>query len=308
MKTDRFHLASVSNVPSAIFWGEKDPPVVHAAGFVPIPGYENKILREQDVRFLHLGYYFPFGKSMGMGIEAFWSYVSIEVVDKISGNGAISHRLPVGGIFNLGFKVTNSISLGLGLSLYNQRNIDWGSGVREDISPIALGGIIGFLSKNSNENFIYDTQLAYSTGSTDIIDPATVSIERVVHSPLFWENTFTFSFNQRKTFFVIKQLNDISVDRIFYYGRLLPAVEHYFLNWLSLRIGVEGSYILLNDSHNFGFGVLVGVTFRVIKWGLDIDINTTYRRKPSRVVEGMMWNDIFLGFNFNLNDVFISRD
>ena len=300
MKTDRFHLVSGGNGFSNLLYGG-----FFNEGGAPVPDYTDKSLREQDFRIFNLGYYFPIGKSMGMGIEAFLSLITDELAEEGKFDGAKSRRLPWGGIISMGFKVNNFISLGLGLSVYGQRDFEE---PREDISPVAFGVDIGFLYKNNNESFIYDTRLGYSTGSTDIIDPATVSIERIIQHPLFWENTFTFSFNQKNTFFVIKQLNDISLDRIYYYGRLLPAIENYFVNWFSLRIGVEGAAILLNESINFGYGFLGGITLRVINWGLDIDINFTYRRKPSRVIEGMMRDDLFLMVIFNLNDVFISRE
>jgi len=301
MKTDRFHLVIGGNYFSNLLYGGSLDE-----GWAPVPDYTDKSLREQDFRMFNLGYYFPIGKSMGMGIEAFLSLITNELAWE-GNEDAQSRRSPLGGIISMGFKVNNFISLGLGLSVYSQRDLDEEE-LREDISPVAFGVDIGFLCKNNNESFIYDTRLGYSTGSTDIIDPATVSIERIIQHPLFWENTFTFSFNQKNTFFVIKQLNDISLDRIYYYGRLLPAIENYFVNWFSLRIGVEGAVILLNESINFGYGFLGGITLRVINWGLDIDINFTYRRKPSRVIEGMMRDDLFLMVIFNLNDVFITRE
>jgi len=180
--------------------------------------------------------------------------------------------------------------------------------VRTDIDAVAVAVSAGLLLQSRAENLVFDTRVGYSTGSTDIVDLDTVTIEEVVGCPLFWENTLTLSNRDKNTFFVVKQLNDVGLDRSYYYGRLLPAVEHYFVNWFSARIGPEGALVLLNESLDFGYGVLGGVTFRILKWKLDIDLNVAYRNKPSRVVEGMMRDDIFFSLIFNLNDVFLSRE
>ncbi len=50
-----------------------------------------------------------------------------------------------------------------------------------------------------------------------------------------------------------------------------------------------------------------GITFRVKNWGLDIDLNFTYRKRPSRVIEGVMFDDYINLLSGTLSDVFISR-
>jgi len=122
-----------------------------------------------------------------------------------------------------------------------------------------------------------------------------------------WENVqlLTFAFNQKNTFIILKQINDICLDRIYYYGTILPAIEHFFVDWFSLRAGIEGSYALLNDSHNLGFGILSGITFR--SGNFDIDINISYRLRPSRMVEELLYPDFNVLIILTWNDVFISR-
>jgi hypothetical protein len=127
-------------------------------------------------------------------------------------------------------------------------------------------------------------------------------------TPFYLENTVTFAFNQKRTFFLIKQLNDISFDRVYYFGRILPAVEHFFFDWFSLRAGIEGLFSQLNDSSLLGYGVMGGVTFRIIPWGLDIDFNVSYRLRPSRVIEEFLYPDLLGLISISLNDLFISRD
>jgi hypothetical protein len=105
----------------------------------------------------------------------------------------------------------------------------------------------------------------------------------------------------------VKQINDICFDRIYYYGRIIPAFEHYLADWFSFRIGAEGAFALLNDSCQFGYGIMGGLTFRIIGLGMDIDINVTYRVRPSRVVEEVMYPEIIGLINFSFNNLFISR-
>jgi hypothetical protein len=88
---------------------------------------------------------------------------------------------------------------------------------------------------------------------------------------------------------------------------LLPAVEHFFTDWYSARVGIEGSLSLLNDSAKPGYGVLGGMTFRIVKWHCDIDINLTYRMRPSRVVEELLYPDFITMAGVSFSDIFRSR-
>jgi len=309
LKTDRFHLANGNNFISTILYGD-DPDL----GYAPIPGYPNLFVRESEYIILNLGYYFPIGSNMGIGAEIIWSEFTDDVIED-PGKSVHSLRKPLGAIINLGYRFSHSAAVGLGVSVYSQRDpiFEWGEQYenypfRKDVDPVAVAVNAGFLWQNSAENVVFDTRVGYTTGSMDVVDLATVTIEEVIGCPLFWENTLTLCNRDKSTFFVVKQLNDIGLDRSYYYGRLLPAVEHYFVNWFSARIGPEGALVLLNESLDFGYGVLGGVTFRILKWKLNIDLNVTYRKKPSRVVEGMMRDDVYVSLIFNLNDVFLSRE
>jgi len=164
------------------------------------------------------------------------------------------------------------------------------------------------LYRTLNESFIYDTRIGYSNETYDVIDAETLTVEKETSVPIFWENTFTFAYNERRTFFNLKQLNDICVDRVYYYGRILPALEHFFVDWFSARLGIEGSFALLNDSPKLGYGFLAGATFRIVKWHCDIDFNLTYRKRPSRVVEELLYPDFIVLLSLSWNDVFISRE
>jgi len=121
------------------------------------------------------------------------------------------------------------------------------------------------------------------------IDPVNFPLEdgeeTFVSLPLFVEHTLTTALNERNTFLIIKQQNTISFDTGYYYGRLMPAVEHWFEKWISARLGIGGAIIEIEGSLDWGIGGTAGLSFRVLKWGLDIDANVTVRARPSRIVE-----------------------
>ena len=77
--------------------------------------------------------------------------------------------------------------------------------------------------------------------------------------------------------------------------------------WVSLRAGVEGSLAGLNDSVQPGYGVPAGLTFRFLRAGLDLDLNFTWRQRPSRVVEGLLYSDLMVLMNLTRNGLRIQR-
>ena len=67
---------------------------------------------------------------------------------------------------------------------------------------------------------------------------------------------------------------------------------------------MEGSALFSSDSPELGIGGMAGVTFRIIPWGLDIDLNTSYRMRPSVAVPGYLYPDFLFLLNINWNGVF----
>jgi hypothetical protein len=58
-----------------------------------------------------------------------------------------------------------------------------------------------------------------------------------------------------------------------------------------------------------GLGVIAGLTFRIASVGIDIDLNMTYRRRPSRIVEDTMYKiDLLYNLNFTWNNLSASRN
>lgn len=270
---------------------------------------ENVYLSEQPQRG-RVGYYFPLFSNWGMGVEAFFS-MNIDKFSPATGeDGSTSGREFKGGIVNAGVKLNNAFSLGLGISLFNESNTEWqhGDHLADVVDRAVFGFTCGFLYRNPNESLIVDSRLGYSNGTYDIIDPETIDFEKAAQLPIFWENSLTLAFNKKRTFLVTKQLNDFYLDTDSYFIRLLPLVEHYLFEWWTVRAGVEGSVTRLSSSTKLGYGVLGGLTFRILKAGIDIDFNFTHRKRPSRVVEGYMYPDYLFMLNFSKNGIALSRD
>jgi len=300
IRTDRFHFAasqslSRDNHGEPIFATELDN------------GY---MLIEADMFRGSLGYYFPVAEKLGIGVEVFGFSYADRIYDDLSSTVVSSSPDASGIILSTGRLTGNNFAVGIGLSTYykKQRAEDIINHYWEDpryswcfaVSP-------GFLLRNNDESIVFDSRFAWSSEKVTTIDGDTFLLEEDISMPLYLENTLTLAMNSRKTFVVIKQINDLALDRKFYNGRILPAVEHFPVNWLSVRTGIEGAYAVLGDSNSFGFGTMGGLTFRFIKIGLDIDFNFTYRKRPSRVVQNIMYEDYIFLISGTLSDKFFSR-
>jgi TolB-like protein len=276
-----------------------------------IPYSDTYELRETDVRF-NAGYSFPLGESWGIGTDVFLSIIRNDV-EPISGSGpsAWTARFFLGGIISAGYKLSDAVSLGAGISIFRQSN------TFPFFSPIAPAGyVVDNMAFGANigvmyvpaENVAFDSRIGANSATVDILNQTTLVVERAAQMPVYNENTLTLTFDRRRLFIILKQTNDVAWDRPYYFGRLLPAMEFFFADWMSVRASVEGCMVFLTSSVDFGFGAMGGLTFRIIPWGLDIDLNLAYRQKPSRSIEGAIFNDVILFLDFSLNGAFMSRN
>lgn len=269
----------------------------------------DKAIAESDFS-VHAGYAFPVAERLGLRTEiAMYGKMDRYWQGAYASGGGSSHRWGLGAILDLGFRAKDDLALGLGVGLFSGSKGD-----RSPIEPIVnpdralVSANLGLLYRKADESVVFDTRLGWGSESYDIIDPVTLTVVQETSVPVFLENTLTFAFNQRRTFFNFKQLNDLCLDRPYYYGRVLPAVEHFFSDWFAARLGLEGSFALLNDSAQWGYGVLGGMTFRIVKWHCDLDLNLTYRRRPSRVVEELLYPDFIAAIGLSFSDLFRSRE
>ncbi|MBN1838338.1 MAG: hypothetical protein JW820_20935, partial [Spirochaetales bacterium] len=248
----------------------------------------------------HTGYAFPLGGRLGMRAEAvLYEKMDRYWVGSYGEDGSSSHRWGAGAIVDLGFRATDSLALGLGIGVFPGSSGDRGP-IEPFVNPdkLVASANLGLLYRNADESFVFDALLGYCNETYDVIDPVLLTVDRVIGVPVFRENTLAFAFNERRTFVDLKQLNDLCLDRVYYYGRLLPAVEHFFSDWFAGRLGLEGSFARLNESTKLGYGVLGGLTFRILKW--HCDLNLTCRMRPSRVVEELQYPDFIASFGWSI--------
>src|SRR3989304_5650623 len=156
MNMDRFHLSFGGSFLGHYIFTLLYPE----GGWVPVSGYDDTVMRENDGTFYNFGYSFPIGEKLGLGVEAFMSYISTEMITGFSLSSF--SRLPFGGTLNFGWLLGENISIGIGISIFNERDFIWG----DSQASVAYGGNIGLLIRNTDETFIFDSRVGYSTFTT----------------------------------------------------------------------------------------------------------------------------------------------
>ncbi len=154
--------------------------------------------------------------------------------------------------------------------------------------------------------FVYDLQAGYCSGKLQFEDndAGLLTVTDFV-SPLFIEQTASWAVNGKRTHLICKQHNDIGLDRVYYYGSLVPAVEHFFADWCSARLGAELIYSRLYDTDRFGYGGTAGITLVLGK--VDLDLSFSLRSKPSRVMAGYSFPEGIITIGVNLNGLLVSQ-
>jgi TolB-like protein len=305
IKTEKLYLAG-----SAPAWGlggpTWEPHPYFNSGEI---GNSNGDLISEFNAAMKLGYQFPFGERMGMSVDFILLAVDNRAFVRSGSdyNGISAGMAGLGSLVSLGWRVMDSICIGFGIAILGQKHDD--SMPFGPMDSTAFAANAGVMYLNGNETFILDTRFGYGNGYINPLDPDTfLVLENVRYGvPLYNENTVTFALNEKRTFVVIKQINDIALDRPYYFGRLLGAFEQFFGNSLSLRLGLEGSFMLLEYTPGFGYGAVVGTTFRIIPQGIDFDVNLSYRMRPSYVIAGLQYPDFMLLFTVSWSNVRISR-
>ena len=302
MRTDRIHFNSSGALDAlgAMITGGDDFSEISS---------DTKI-REYDGNY-SLGYYFPVGENIGLGFELFQSIIRNDA-QKIGtedwlGEGTFGQ----GGMVSFGANITDTISLGISSAIFGITNYHFlfapsGYDVkRDDFGFSVLGGI---LYRNRADTLYFDVRGGYCSATFNVLDIDTFTYNEMARIPMVIEDTLTLSFNEKSTFFTIKNINDLGFDQNQYNIRLLPAAEHFFSTAFSVRGGLEGAMLLSGSSPKFGYGILSGLTYRFLKSGIEIDFNLTYRQQPSRSVEGFLFPTTLMLINVTFNDVFLSRE
>ena len=304
IKTDMLLLSAGTHVYGIV---THDP--VEKINFVSFDA--DKSIAEYDVS-IHSGYALPLGAKAGLRadcvlynkMERYW-----EGSYETQLSGGSTSRWGLGVMLDFGYRAQERLALGAGIGLFSGSSANQGPWVPvTDAEKVVFSVNLGLLYRTPGERLIFDTRVGYSSETFDVIDTGTLSPEQEAGAPLYWEHSITLAFNEKTTFLNVKQLNDLSLDRVYYYTRLLPAIEHFFSPGFSARLGVEGSLAFLGDSKKMGYGLLGGMTFRIVPWHCDIDLNLTYRLRPSRVVEELLYPDFITLIGVSFSDVFRSRE
>lgn len=140
--------------------------------------------------------------------------------------------------------------------------------------------------RSAEGRFGYDLVAGYGTVPRFVFDYSGTKDFAKKSDPLYAEQTFFWSPDGQKTFIALKQVNDLYLDRAFYYGRIMPCMERWFSDRFSLRAGCEGTVIYRDGDPSIGWGATAGATVKL--WRLDLDLNYTYRRRPSYSMEDIV--------------------
>lgn len=238
-----------------------------------------------------------------------------------------------------GMKLSDNVGIGIGASFYNERREAYEAWRYNAMTPAeqaqymsnmndpALykaynvgenyyfgGGQIGLLIKDGNDDIYFDTIVGFSLEKQYMIDTfgaANLTQTNLTRSnyitrmqPIYNENTFTMAFNNKSTFIVLKEYNDIAYDRFFIFSRFMPAVEQWFFDLFSLRAGLELG-VAFGKSQTYSIGGLAGTTLRLKPFGqpLDIDLNYTYRNRPSRLLEEVLVPEQIVFFTLSYSGI-----
>ena len=143
---------------------------------------------------------------------------------------------------------------------------------------------------------------------TDIFNMQIIENDKTYRPvPFFWENSVLISFKNNRTFLSINQNNDIYYDTGGAFIRLLPVTEHYFTPWFSLRGGIEGVLSISEGKSTPGYGLVGGLTFHIPHWDLDFDANISYRQRPSRIDNTLLYTEMPVSFSLTKEGVFFRK-
>jgi len=254
-----------------------------------------------------IGYAFPLGDRWGLGIDLRACGTIDRFIEAHADLPSVSRNL-FGGVVDAGFQLSDRWSVGAGLGVIARSSLDSGplsSFIQTDRFVASCD--LGFLYRRPDESLIMDARIGWNSETYDIIDTDTYAISDEVLLPVFEEATMTLALDERRAFLSIRQSAEVCLDRVYYYATVMPVVERFLGLRLSIRAGLEGSYAVLGDASRFGYGGILGGTVRSPSTGFEVGMNLTYRLRPSRAIEGVLYPDYLYMMNFTWNDRFVSR-
>lgn len=283
LKVDKLFIGTTTSFPLGEYDSENDR-IWQSVG-------DDWVFNENDTRG-NSGYFFPLKRgSLGIGLQYFSSNMNDHYKKDYESGYITNGRSYIGGALGVGCNF-GKISAGVSVSVFNENNLGWDGLGSETIDTISTGVDIGLLYHAMADRLTLGSRIGISNASTDMVDTVTEEIDNFVPVPLFWENSAHFSFENNRSFLIVKQVNDIYIERGDFFIRVLPLAEHYLTQWISLRGGIEGSLASLSNELKMGFGLVGGITLRLPKYGLDFDVNLTYRQRPSRLAAEYLYDTL----------------
>jgi hypothetical protein len=300
LRGDKLYFGTTTSYPLGDYNSENDR-IWQSVG-------DDWLFQEKDSR-TNIGYFFPLKRViLGIGLQYFYSNLNDHYKKDYESGYITNGRSYNGGALGVGYNF-GKISAGVSVSVFNENNLGWDGLGSETIDTISTGIDIGLLYHTMAGQLTLGTRIGISNASTDMVDTGTETIDNFVPGPLFLENSALYSFENNRSFLVIKQVNDIYIERGDYFIRVLPLAEHYLTQWISLRGGIEGSLASLSNEVKTGFGFVGGITLRLPAYGLDFDVNLTYRHRPSRLAAGYLYQTLPLVISVSKEGLlFINQD
>lgn len=313
-----------------------------------LEGQDSRAYRRETVRWIdtnygvneaglsfNVGAFVPIVKGFGASLEYKYAQMNNRLVDtNVQGYAGAEefHTILVGGI---GFAFNENFSIGIqggytknSVSLVNQSpeaNVavsnflaqnptayrEWTGYGHMDTQTWNAG--IGFILKNSDDTLIFDTYVNYDNGMSVYYRSSDTNFI-IYRMPIFNENTLTIALNEKKTFIVIKECNEIYYTQNVYVGKLIPAVEQWLFDTgffsLSARAACEAVISTYGGTARFGIGGMAGLTprFKLFdRTTIEIDVNYTFRSRPSMLVPGMLLPEHVIFFTASVGGLFIDR-
>lgn len=173
-------------------------------------------------------------------------------------------------------------------------------GYKTPLTP-SLGFGANVIVTGWHDYFSWDGLVSWTSEPQYWYDILTESFSRFM-APLYTEQTASVAFAGGRTFFAIKQVNDLYLDRHIYYVRAMPMAETWIGKNIGIRLGAEGSAVINNERFNPGWGGTAGLSIKLSKYTLDA--NYTLRQRPSRSLDYLIVPESVLYISLSMNGLF----
>jgi TolB-like protein len=300
LQKDKFYFVFVGAFPLSITGNEFEK-------------FNSTLKTEERNRMPKAGYILPVTDFLAFGIEYFYASLNARVEDIITtedDNDLWLSPYFQGGMLSLSIRFSENIAIGLGGTVYQHGHPaeDQSQESTNEEEPSYLddricgGGEVGLLIKKADSSFIYDTRVSYTTElyatPSDETDWRSEEFDWY-QSPLIWENTFTFAFNKKNTYIVAKEINYYFPDNNSFTFDMIPAIENWFTDFLSIRAGADVKLFLFPETTDWAFGGILGATVKIRSF--DIDLNCEYRERPQYLLPDERYEELLLSIGITIN-------